>query len=105
VEAFAAFVAVGTGALAAGQEVWLGSAAVEAVIEAGLVTEADIGEAHAAGGTMVFGTTKGARRDGRERRAAVEAVFGGWSVGCRGGRIFDRGSESRGLGTFGAARA
>jgi len=84
VETFAAFVAVGTRALAAGQEVWLGCAAVKAAIEAGLVTEADVGKTHAAGRTMVFGTTEGVRRNGWERSAAVEAVFESWI-----GRLLD----------------
>jgi hypothetical protein len=42
-ETFATFVAVWARALASGQEGRLGCAATEAVIEAGLVTEADVG--------------------------------------------------------------
>jgi hypothetical protein len=45
------------------------------VIEAGLVAEADVGQTHAAGWAVIFGTAEGVWRDGREGRAAVEAIF------------------------------
>jgi hypothetical protein len=120
VEAFAAFVTVGTGTLAAGQEVRLGSAAVEAVIEAGLVAQTDVRQTHAAGWAVVVGTAKRVRWDGWQRRAAVQAMFGGSRVGCKivmrdswfvrrsnlTRNVFARRmSEPRGLGSFGAARA
>jgi hypothetical protein len=57
-ETFAAFVAVWTRAFAAGQKGWLGCAAIEAFIEAGLVAEADVGETHAAGWAVVVGATE-----------------------------------------------
>ena len=55
----------------------MGCAAVKAVIEAGLVAEADVRQAHAAigVGAMVFGTAEGVRRNGREGRAAVQTMF------------------------------
>jgi hypothetical protein len=71
VEAFTAFVARGTGAFAAGEKGWLGCAAIEAVIGAGLVAEADVGKTDAAGGAMIFGTTERVRWDGWESSAAV----------------------------------
>lgn len=88
------------------------------MIEAGLVTEADVRQTHAAIGigAVVVGTTEGVRRDGGKRRAAVEAMFrrsiaglvDWWIGGGSGKRGRGRqgvGSESRGLGTFRAARA
>ena len=70
-EALAAFVAVRTGAFAAGQESGLGCATTEAVIGAGLVTEADVGETDAAGWAVIIGTAEGVRWDGGERRTAL----------------------------------
>ena len=75
-EAFAAFVAVRTGTFAAGQEGGLGCGAVEAMVETGLVAEADVWETHAAVLAVVVGTAEGVRRDGWQNKAAVEAVFG-----------------------------
>ena len=59
-KAFAAFVTVWTRTLSAGEKRGLGCAAVEAVIEAGLVTEADVRQAHAAIGigAVIFGTAE-----------------------------------------------
>jgi hypothetical protein len=88
VETFAAFVTVGPRAFAAGQELGLSCAAVEAVIEAGLIAEADVGQAHTAVLAVVFGTTEGARSHRREGRAAIEAMFGSWIDGLMDCWIF-----------------
>ena len=70
-EAFAAFVAVGTRAFATRQKVRLGCAAIEAMVEAGLVAETDIRETRATGWAVVFGTAEGVWRDRWKGRAAV----------------------------------
>jgi hypothetical protein len=71
VEAFAAFVTVWTWTFSVWQEVWLSCAAVEAVIEARLSAETDVGQAHAAGRTVIVGTAEGIWWDRRKRKAAV----------------------------------
>jgi len=78
VEAFAAFVAVWAWAITTGQDGWLSCAAVEAVIEAGLRAEADVGQAHAAGWAVIVGTTTGVWWDWGKIGAAFQAVFGDW---------------------------
>ena len=74
-KAVAAFMAVWVRALVVGEKGWLSCAAVETFIEAGLVTEADVGEAHEAVWAVVFGSAECAWRNGREGRAAVQTIF------------------------------
>jgi hypothetical protein len=88
VETFTAFVARGTGAFAAGEKGWLGCAAIEAVIEAGLFTQADVGQTHAAGWAVIVGTTASVWWDRWQSDAAFQAMFRGLRLGFRGARFF-----------------
>jgi hypothetical protein len=48
------------------------------MIEAGLVAKADVRQAHSAVLAVVFGTTECVWRDGWQRSAAFQTVFGDW---------------------------
>ena len=102
-ETFAAFVAVRARALSVRQQVWLGCAAVEAIIEAGLFAEANVGQAHAAGWAVVIGPTESIWRNRRQSGAAFQTLFDFRDQAGLALLIFDLARDSRGLGCFGVA--